>query len=365
MKAGWLRFATLAPVVLYVQARLLGGPLALTPFVVMAGVGAALPLVALLPQVHRSVLFLLTTAFASIALVGYGWAGSPGEMVVGLVLGSPALLIGWLWVSRNSLVASTINFPLSLTLGLFDLAVLRGLPPTLPGLTLPAAVWRADIGSVLQGEWAALTQGTENGQAIVAPMLLAADGPFDLLALIALTGALLSMLMLSERAVRLPVSGGDLAESRRIRSSRSDRRNRFRPPLPAPLRSSAIPESAYLLSGVTALVVTAGVESLFGAATYVGYGAAMIGLGVGVVATLLGLAWSANRRSERPNGIDRGSTGEARARRGLVVGEARPTRIWGARPAPAGVVLPGGPPRSVVQRRSDSTVRWRPPPHTR
>jgi hypothetical protein len=290
MKPGTVRFLAALPVVGYAELTILGSHIPWTALVASAATATALPVLFVIPWVRHARRAPLGLAFTIVGILLTAAAISPRETVIGAVVGLPVGLLGYLFVTRASFIAAPMNLAIALTLGLFDVAIKRYLPTAPTAGPLPVDAWNSAIAAVATGEGQALGQGIGGGPFATAPLSISGDVTFDSLAWLALAGMLLSMLFLSERAVRLPASSGDRAQEQWLRDEARHRHSRFRPPLPPPPGAPTIPESAYLFSGVASLSVTAVAETAFGVATYFSLGGAMVGLGIGVVLVFLGLA---------------------------------------------------------------------------
>jgi hypothetical protein len=334
MKAAWLRPAFLAPVLGYVELRMLASPVPWGPWVVVAALATASPLLLGFPAPSRWLRSRTFGAIAAIAALVATALVAGADLAIGLLLGAPLAVLGWAIWNRASLPVSLFNIPLAGAVGLLEISIAGALPSVGAAGRLPAGAWLTAVHSVLSHQAQAVGLGPVTGS--VAPLSYTGDSIFDALTLLSLLGTLLSMLALSERAVGLPDSPGDRARRNRRRRTGALGTNGWRASMPAPPVASVIPPSAYLLSGITALVATLGTLVAFELAGFLSYGSAMIGMAAGVLVVVaalgtVGSASSASRavlldRRPTPSGsTPRSRFSQPRMRRGRPdVPRARP-----------------------------------------
>jgi hypothetical protein len=219
------------------------------------------------------------------------WAPAVPALTVGVVLGSPVLLLAWVLVWRESLVAIAFNGTLALAVGAFDLAVVRDLRHGL-ARSVSVSDWWSSVRSVVLAQWSAAGGGDVDRS--LAPLGYLQDPLFDAAALTLLMGLLLSFLLGSVRLVGIRPKA---TPTRTELPPGSDRTAG----LPI-LARGRLPSSAYVTSGIASTVAAllAMVVFEWSAATY--RSPTLAGLAVGTIGLLIVLivVTSGPRRVARP-----------------------------------------------------------------
>jgi hypothetical protein len=241
MRAGDLRAALIAPLLVYGVLQSLSAPLPVVPGVMIGLLVSAFPLLATLLGRYPRLAFLLwgVTGLLGAVLIGLHvpWGLAPGwSLSIGLLLGAPLVLLAGLIRWRHSLASSVGVTLTGLVLGALEAAVVRGLPSD-GAHSLWA--WQGALRNVFAIQSDTL-QTTTVVATPAAPLGFLGDSLNDILALVAVMGLLCSMLLSSER-----LSGARLGEP-----------ERESPESAIGFAVSQLPPSAYTLSGVVPAVVT-------------------------------------------------------------------------------------------------------------
>jgi len=287
MRTSALKASLAAPVLLYTMARMIASAPAATGSIattaaVAAGIAVSvLPVLSVRNAAGRYRPLLPWLGAMTVLLAGVAWAGAPWSVVVpglavGLLLGSPLLLLVWVFLWRESIVALVFNGTLALALGTLDLAIVRRVGG---GHATVIAWWQSTV-SVLGDQWVAIGRGSV--ERTTAPLAYLPDALFAAAAFALMMGLLISLLFSSERLV-------GVAAGRRSGPPSFPGDGPGETRLPG-LASMSVPSSAYLTSGIASTVAALAAIIAFEWSASMPDAPTLGGLGLGAVGLLIVLA---------------------------------------------------------------------------